>query len=225
MSGWTKLFSSIIDSSVWQEDDKTRLVWVTMLAKSDRHGMVESSVPGLAHAAHVSLEDCLAALKKLSDPDPYSRSKEYEGRRIAEAPGGWTILNRAKYRDEDDRARRTEYQRLKQKEYREKKRAKPEPAKPPTPQQAVVQKVIDAWPWMPKPKPALVALWVKILNGADPVISLLAEDGVRASLEAAKDKTLYFTAIVRKGGGRVDEQDYIAKRLAELKAKGEDDGL
>lgn len=96
--GFTKLFGSLIHSTIWREANHVRLVWITMLAMVNRDGVVESSVPGLADAARVTLEECEEALVKLSSPDKYSRSKEHEGRRIAEAAGGWALLNHAAYR-------------------------------------------------------------------------------------------------------------------------------
>lgn len=99
MSGFAKLFSSIVTSTIWREADHVRLVWITMLAIADRHGVVEASVPGLADLARVDLTDCVAALKRLAEPDEWSRTKEHEGRRIAEIPGGWRLLNYAAYRD------------------------------------------------------------------------------------------------------------------------------
>jgi hypothetical protein len=45
---FTKLFSSITESTVWDEPDRVRLVWITMLAMADKHGRVWASVPGLA---------------------------------------------------------------------------------------------------------------------------------------------------------------------------------
>lgn len=104
--GYTKLFSEIVDSSIWSEDDKTRLVWVTMLAKVDKYGMVSASVDGLAHAARVSEEECQRALDKFMAPDPKSRSQEHEGRRIKKVDGGFFLLNHARYRNrlnEDER--------------------------------------------------------------------------------------------------------------------------
>jgi hypothetical protein len=117
--GFTKLYSSIVFSTIWREDDKTRLVWITMLAIADENGDVKSSIPGLADAARVSISECEAALQKLSSPDKYSRSKEQEGRRIVEIDGGWNIVNRNKYRDKT--SNRTEYWR----EYKRKKRGTP----------------------------------------------------------------------------------------------------
>jgi hypothetical protein len=106
MSGFTKLFASIVDSTIWREDPHTKVVWVTMLAKSDKHGNVMMSLPGLADAARVTLDQCKAALAIFMAPDEYSRTKDFEGRRVMETDGGWILLNYTKYRkvqDEDQK--------------------------------------------------------------------------------------------------------------------------
>lgn len=99
MNGYTPLFNSIITSSIWNEDCYTRIVWVTMLAIADSGGVVEGSVPGLAVVARVTLDECRSALAKLEAPDQYSRTPEFEGRRIEKVDGGWRILNFKKFRD------------------------------------------------------------------------------------------------------------------------------
>jgi hypothetical protein len=99
MSGYTKLFASILDSTVWQTSQATRLVWITMLAMADKDGVVEGSIPGLAKRAGVSLPEAEDALECFMSPDPYSRTKDYEGRRIEEVDGGWRLLNHRKHRD------------------------------------------------------------------------------------------------------------------------------
>lgn len=96
---YTPLDSGLIHSTVWREPAPTRLVWITMLALADRHDEVMASVPGLADAARVTLEECEVALRRLSEPDPYSRTKEHDGRRIEAIPGGWFILNRQAHRE------------------------------------------------------------------------------------------------------------------------------
>jgi hypothetical protein len=95
---YTKLFHSILDSSIWQESHQTRIVWVTMLAMADQHGEVQAAVPGLAKRAGVTLQEAEEAISTLSAPDKYSRTLDHEGRRIANIDGGWEILNHAKYR-------------------------------------------------------------------------------------------------------------------------------
>ena len=95
---FTKLFSSITESTIWTEDHPTRLVWITMLAMADRKGRIWASIPGLANRARVSLGEAEMAINKFLEPDAYSRTKEHEGRRITEIDGGWALLNYEKYR-------------------------------------------------------------------------------------------------------------------------------
>ncbi len=104
--GFTKLFNTIVTSTIWQEDDKTRIVWITMLAIADAAGVVSASIPGLASVSNVDTEAARAAVAKLQDIDPDSRTKDFDGRRIEAIDGGWHILNYAKYRrmlSEDER--------------------------------------------------------------------------------------------------------------------------
>lgn len=109
---YTKLFQSIVTSTIWMEDDRTRIVWVTMLALADRHGEVMGSIPGIARIAGVPVEAAEAAIRKFMSPDPYSRTPEAEGRRIEAIDGGWAIINHAKYRmmasKEDEKSKAAE---------------------------------------------------------------------------------------------------------------------
>lgn len=109
MSGYTKLFGSILQSTVWELSTATKVVWITMLALSDGDGVVSASVPGLAKAAGVERGECERALALFLAPDLDSRTKLHEGRRIAECEGGWRLLNHDYYQHlltEDDRKRR-----------------------------------------------------------------------------------------------------------------------
>ena len=117
---FTKLFSSITESTVWCEPAHTRLVWITMLAMADRKGRVWASVPGLANRARVPLEDTEKALATFLAPDRYSRTPDHEGRRIEPIDGGWRLLNHEKYRDMRDEEVRREQNR----EAQERKRSK-----------------------------------------------------------------------------------------------------
>jgi len=90
-----------------------------MLALKDRWHVVNASIPGLADAARLTIPDTIAALETLSSPDPHSRTKDNEGRRIETCDGGWNILNGEKYRNKMSIDERNEYQRIKQKEYRD----------------------------------------------------------------------------------------------------------
>lgn len=120
---FTKLFQGILDSTVWQESLPTKVLWVTMLAMSDRDGRVWASVPGLAKRAGITIEECQEGLERFRSPDPYSRTKDNDGKRIREIDGGWELLNHAKYRDMMSEEQRREYQRIRQAEYRRKKKS------------------------------------------------------------------------------------------------------
>ncbi len=91
-----------------------------MLAMADKYGHVQASVPGLADRARVTIEKTVDALRTLSAPDEWSRSKENEGRRIEEIGGGWNLLNYVKYRRIRDEEERKEYMR----QYMRKRRGK-----------------------------------------------------------------------------------------------------
>ena len=108
---FTKLFSSIMESTIWIEPYPTRIVWVAMLAMADRKGRVCASVPGLAKRAGVTRDECEAALVTFLSPDPDSRTKALEGRRIEPIDGGWCLVNYVKYREMRDNEERREYQR------------------------------------------------------------------------------------------------------------------
>ena len=98
MANYTKLFNSIVTSTIWTEDDKTRIVWITMLAICDQNGEVQASIPGLARLAGVTVTDAEMAIGKLLAPDKHSRTPDFDGRRIIPIEGGWELLNHAKYR-------------------------------------------------------------------------------------------------------------------------------
>jgi hypothetical protein len=120
---YTKLFSSITLSTIWREPHTTRIVWITMLALADRNGYVGASVPGLADAARVTLEECQSALATFLAPDPWSRSPEHEGRRIEVTDRGWVVLNHDRYRDMRDEDVHREVERTRKRDQRARKRS------------------------------------------------------------------------------------------------------
>lgn len=117
---YVKLFQSILQSTIWQEPTHVRLVWITLLASSDLNGNVSASVPGLAHTARVELREVEEAIHKLLSPDPYSRTPDFEGRRIEPIDGGWHILNYLKYKHIISAENEREANRIRQKRHRDK---------------------------------------------------------------------------------------------------------
>lgn len=112
---YTNLLQSLLTSTVWLEDDETRIVWITMLAMANKRGEVLASIPGLARRAGVSVTECEKALDNFKSPDPYSRTPDHEGRRIMDIDGGWFLLNHGKfqkaYKDEKRKRKAAERQR------------------------------------------------------------------------------------------------------------------
>lgn len=97
---YTVLKSSIINSSIWNEDAETCKVWVTMLAMRNKDGEIFGSIGGLAHQSRLPVEVTKRALDKFLNPDPDSSSHEHEGRRIKEIAGGWLLLNHERIKAE-----------------------------------------------------------------------------------------------------------------------------
>lgn len=118
MDGYTKLHAKIVLSSIWNEADHVRLLWITMLATADAAGNVEGSVGGLAHLARITPAQCREALEVLARPDPDS-GDETTGERVRKVrPGLWHIINHAHYRDRQTRrqAQQAEWARKKRRE-------------------------------------------------------------------------------------------------------------
>jgi hypothetical protein len=109
---YTKLFQSILTSTIWGEDHATLRVWITMLAMADKNGEVVATIPGLARVACVTIQEVENALEKFQSPDKYSRTPDDEGRRIEQNEDGWVLINYEKYRKmaskEDQKAKSAE---------------------------------------------------------------------------------------------------------------------
>ena len=116
---YVKLFSDILQSSLWSEDSDTRVIWITMLALANQDGLVRATAPGIAHEARVGLEKTRTVLTLLESPDLESRTPDHEGRRIERIDGGFQILNYRKYRDLCTEEKRREQDRLRAKRYRD----------------------------------------------------------------------------------------------------------
>lgn len=174
MTGYTKLFGSILASTIWEESKETKILWVTMLAMADKRGEVHASVPGLATLARLSREETDAALLDLMSPDPDSRTKAAEGRRVEVIEGGWRLINHGKYRALMNAEERKEYNAAKKRESRARQKVSANVRKRPTlsavsahaeatPEANTTstsprQEVMEAWNSLGTPFPKVVAL-------------------------------------------------------------------
>ncbi len=129
---YSKLFSSLVHSSLWCQPDHIRLLFITLLALSDRDGIIYGSRAGLERAACIDPDACLNRdpWKELMEPDSNSsdllRNPDNEGRRIEEIPGGFKIINYTYYRGLRD----AEDRRIQNQEAQRRHRQKVSPSKP-----------------------------------------------------------------------------------------------
>jgi hypothetical protein len=155
---YSKLYSSIVHSSLWTEPDHIRILFITLLAIADREGYVFGSRNGLIRLANLDPDQCAAAdpFQALMDADKDSsdilRNPENEGRRIVAVAGGFQILNFLYYRslrNEDDRR---EQNREAQQRFRSKRASAKVSQRQPTSAEESQSKPISA----PAPAPARV---------------------------------------------------------------------
>jgi hypothetical protein len=94
MDIYTPLFSKLIDSSLWDEPDHVRIVFITLLAKKDADMIVRGTAYNISRWARKTEQETLEALKILSSPDVRRiEPQPFEGRRIERKDDGWLILN------------------------------------------------------------------------------------------------------------------------------------
>lgn len=119
---YNKLFTKILDSTVWLESNPTRIVWITFLACMDEDGFVAlSSIGNVAARARVTIEEAEAAVMAFESPDSVDPEQEFEGRRVERVPSGWMVLNSKKYRDIIKRETQKEETRIRVAKHRAKK--------------------------------------------------------------------------------------------------------
>lgn len=97
--GFTKLYQGIVQSSIMAEDPATFKVWIAILASCGPDGIARISSTYLSAVCRLSQEQVDKSIIVLESPDPNSRSKEEDGRRIKPQDGGWYVINYKKYRE------------------------------------------------------------------------------------------------------------------------------
>jgi hypothetical protein len=104
-----RLDSRITRSSLWREPEYVRCVWIAILANKDENGYVEATYEWLRGESNLTEDDdgrkFATALECLESPDPISKNKEFEGKRIIRVDGGWLVTGHEKYRLREDEIR------------------------------------------------------------------------------------------------------------------------
>ena len=97
--GWFKVSRRLLDSSRWyREEPQTIKLLVFLIAAAqdplnDCPGTVLIGETGLAMRTGLDVEYVRAALERLSQPDPESRSTEGDGATLERVPGGVRLVN------------------------------------------------------------------------------------------------------------------------------------
>lgn len=105
MNSFAPLFSNIVDSSLWSEDDHVCKVFVTLLAIKNADHVARITAFALGRKCwpldpENSERRALDALAILAAPDTKRIEKQpYDGRRIERTEDGWRVLNGQAYED------------------------------------------------------------------------------------------------------------------------------
>jgi hypothetical protein len=123
---FVKLDCAILDSTIWF-DKHARDVFLTALLMAEPgelladepqiavqslqetgwrvppgwYGIVAAAGPGIVQRAGVEQFTGMAALERLGSPEPGSRTRTFDGRRLVRVNGGYVVLNFMAYRDRD----------------------------------------------------------------------------------------------------------------------------
>lgn len=102
MSGYTPVFGSMFNGSLcgrWP----ALAVWATLLPLADRHGHIDMTPEAICALSGWPLDLLKAGISQLCEPDPRSRTKTDDGRRLApldpDRDWGWQIVNHSTYRE------------------------------------------------------------------------------------------------------------------------------
>jgi hypothetical protein len=109
---YTPLDHGLLTSTLLKQGPDVVAVWALILASTDKLGESDMQPSIAASLLRISDERAEEAFALLSAPDPQSKNKEREGRRILPCEDGkWQVVSHAKYQRLASRAGATERQR------------------------------------------------------------------------------------------------------------------
>lgn len=128
---FAKVFGQIFDSSIAQ-DYNCRRMFMDLLVLADSDGVVDMTHDAISRRTNVPLDQVEKYIADLQQPDPLSRSKLEQGKRIipidTERGWGWQIVNYNHYRKiRDEETRRMYFRNAKRKQRAKKKTVKDNP--------------------------------------------------------------------------------------------------
>ena len=125
-----KIFESMYDGTL-AADWKAMVTFQQLIVLADYNGIVEYTPAALSRRTGIPLDIIEHGIKKLEEPDEWSKSPDEEGRRICRMaehrPWGWYIVNYDEYKAIASRAEEREKARLRKQKQREKERQATDP--------------------------------------------------------------------------------------------------
>ena len=130
---FAKVFSQIFDSSI-ADNPAVRRMFMDLLVLSDDEGVIDATTSAIAARTRIPIDEVMRCIAELEKPDPMSRTKEMDGRRLVRLDEnrswGWRIVNFRKYREVASKAMLRMSEADRKRAYRE--RFKNSPPAPPS---------------------------------------------------------------------------------------------
>lgn len=103
MAGYVPLFDTVLDGTLFGKWPHTG-IWTCLLSQVDQHGEIDMHPNLLAAKIGVTAEVLMACIDDFMRPDPGSRTKDHDGRRLElidpdARDWGWRVVNHSKYRE------------------------------------------------------------------------------------------------------------------------------
>lgn len=102
MSGYAPLFDSLTRGTLcgrWPDIG----LWPIVLSLGDKNGLVDVTPLYIAGITGLPEQEVIACMDRFCQPDPYSRSRDHDGRRLVlldeHRNWGWRIVNHGKYKE------------------------------------------------------------------------------------------------------------------------------
>lgn len=124
---FSPLDSDLRSSSILVHGPTVLGIWCFIISQKDEYGVVSETPESVARSLSADVAIVERAWKLLTSPDPKSRHKEFDGRRlIPHSEGRWLVVAHNTYRDKHSKQRRSTAVRDSMREMRDrKKREKP----------------------------------------------------------------------------------------------------
>ena len=100
MAGYVPLFDSLTTGTLYGKWPDIGL-WPIVLAMADRHGVLDVTPEYLSGVTGLPLQDVIDCMNRFCQPDPRSRTKDFDGARLRLIEDGrswgWIVVNHRKY--------------------------------------------------------------------------------------------------------------------------------